>query len=136
MKKYDFCVVGATGKQGKIATVDLIKSGHTVLMCGRDRSQVEQILNKYRKKTNFEFIDIRDINKSVNVIKKSGAKIVVNCAEGDWNLNCLKVCIKAKVHSIDLGSDVPMTRDQFALDKTLKKEKLVSCHRNIRAKIN
>ncbi|KKQ73792.1 MAG: hypothetical protein US96_C0052G0001, partial [Candidatus Woesebacteria bacterium GW2011_GWB1_38_5b] len=54
-------------------------------------------------------------------INFSGAKVVICSAEGDQDLNSLKACIKAGVHSIDLGSDIPMTRWQLALNKTLKK---------------
>ncbi len=123
--KFDFCVVGATGMQGKIVTRDLIESGYSVLLCGRDKSRIEYLLNKHKKKTGFEYVDLTDINNTVKVIKKSGARVVVNCAEGDQDLNSLKACIDAGVHSIDLGSDIPMTRQQLALNKTLKNAGLI-----------
>jgi len=123
--KFDFCVIGATGMQGKIVTRDLIESGYSVFMCGRDKSRIEHLLRKYGKKTSFAYLDLRDMKNAVKVIKKSGAKVVVNCAEGDWNINSLKACIEAGVHSIDLGSDIPMTRQQLALNKTLKQNKLI-----------
>ena len=123
--KFDFCVIGATGMQGKIVTRDLIESGYSVFMCGRDKSRIEHLLRKYRKKTSFDYLDLKDMKNAVKVIKKSEAKVIVNCAEGDWNLNCLKACVKARVHSIDLGSDIPLTKKQIALNKTLKKLKLM-----------
>lgn len=123
--EYDFIILGATGLQGRITTKDLILSGYSVLMCGRDKSRVEDLLKRYGKKTDFNFVDASNINQMVSVIKKSGAEIVVNCVEKVWNLNVLKACIKAKVNSIDLGSDVWMTRKQFAMDKMLKKENLI-----------
>lgn len=123
--KPDFVVIGATGMQGKIVTKDLIENGYSVLLCGRDKARIEYLLKKYKSKTAFQYVDLSDIDKTASVIKKSGAKVVLCCAEGDWNLNSLLACIKAGVHSIDLGSDIPMLKQQLALNKTLKEKKLI-----------
>ncbi len=123
--KFDFCIIGATGMQGRIVTKDLMKSGYTAFLCGRDKSRVENTLKKYGKRVAFEYVNLKDIENTVKCIKKSGARVVINCAEGDWNLNCLKACVEAGVHSIDLGSDIPMTRKQLALNKTLKDAGLI-----------
>src|SRR3989344_2339038 len=120
---YDFVVLGATGMQGKIVSRDLLENGYSVLLCGRDKSRVENTLKRH-KRTAFNYGDLRDTDNSIKVIKKSGANVVINCAEGDWNLNALKACLKAEVHSLDLGSEIPMTKEQFALDKNLKKRNL------------
>ena len=45
-KKFDFVVLGATGMQGRIVTKDLLESGYSVLLCGRDKKRVEKILKK------------------------------------------------------------------------------------------
>jgi lysine 6-dehydrogenase len=117
---FDFVVIGATGMQGRIVTKDLLENGYSVLLCGRDKKRIEYILKKY-KKTSFEHLDARDIDKMTKVFKHSGATVVVNCVEGDWNLNVLKAAMKAGLHSIDLGSEIPMTKEQFALHQSLKK---------------
>ena len=46
--KYDFVVLDATGMQGRIVSRDLLENGYSVLLCGRDKPRVEQILNKYK----------------------------------------------------------------------------------------
>lgn len=120
---FDFVVIGATGMQGRIVTRDLLENNYSVLLCGRDKKRIDYLLKKY-KKTSFEHVDARDIEKMSKIFKKSGANIVINCVEGDWNLNVLKAAIKAKVHSIDLGSEIPLTKEQFALDKVLKRNDL------------
>lgn len=122
--KFDFIVVGATGMQGRIVTRDLLESGYSVLLCGRDKGRVEHILNQHKKKTAFQYLDLRDIKNTVKVIKNSGARILVNAAEGDWNLNALLASIQAGMDSIDLGSDIPMLKKQLALSKTLKQRGL------------
>lgn len=122
--KYDFVVFGATGIQGRIVTKDLLENGYFVLMCGRDKSRVEHLLNKY-KKTSFEFFNANNVSQMSNIIRKSGAEIVVNCVEGDWNLNILKACVNARVNSLDLGSDIEMTRDQIKMSSLLKRKDIV-----------
>ena len=121
---FDFVVMAATGMQGRIVTRDLLENGYSVLMCGRDKKRVEHLLHKH-KKTAFEYVDAKDIEHMAKVFKRSVASVVVNCIEGDWNLNVLKACIKSNVHSLDLGSEIPMTKDQFALNEVLKKKGLI-----------
>ncbi|MEM0465534.1 MAG: saccharopine dehydrogenase C-terminal domain-containing protein [Candidatus Pacearchaeota archaeon] len=123
--RYDFVVLGATGIQGRIVTRDLLENNYSVLMCGRDKSRILKFLKEY-KKTNFEYVEAREIEKMSEIIKNSGSKIVINCMEGDWNLNALKACIKADANYIDLGSEIWMTKKQLKLDKLLKRKNLIS----------
>ncbi|MBI2003919.1 saccharopine dehydrogenase NADP-binding domain-containing protein [Candidatus Pacearchaeota archaeon] len=123
--KFDFCIIGATGMQGKIAAIDLIKSGYTVFMCGRDKSRIEHLLEKYGKKVTFAYLDLRDHKNAKKIIKTSGSKVVINCAEGDWNIEALKIFAEAGVHSVDLGSDILMTKKQLAMNNALKKKRLI-----------
>lgn len=122
--KFDFVVIGATGMQGKIVARDLLENGYSVLLCGRDRPRVDRLMQKYSK-TGFQYLDLNDAASAVRIIKNSGANVVVNCAEGDWDLAALEACVKAGVHSLDLGSDIPMTKDQLAKDSVLKKKNLI-----------
>ena len=121
--RFDFIVLGATGAQGRIVSRDLLESGYSVLLCGRDRSRVEHLIKKYN--TRFEYIEGENVNQLTQIIKNSKAGTVINCMEGDWNLNALNASIKAGVNSIDLGSDVPMTKDQLKLSSTLKRKDLI-----------
>ncbi len=122
---FDFIVLGATGMQGKIVSRDLLENGYSVLMCGRDKSRVKHLLKKYEK-NDFGYIEAENIDKMSEVIKKSGASIAINCMEADWNLNALQACIKANANYIDLGSEIGMTKKQFALGKELKNKNLIS----------
>ncbi len=123
--KFDFVVIGATGMQGRIVTKDLVKSGYSVLMAGRDKGRIDGLLKKFSGKTAFEYLDLKDEKKAIKVLKNSGSKIAVNCAEGDNDLIALKECIEAGINSLDLGSDIPMTKKQLALNKTLQKAGLI-----------
>ena len=123
--RFDFCLIGATGMQGRICARDLLESGCSVLMCGRDKSRIEHLLRRFKKKTSFAYLDLKEHKNVKKVIEGSGAGIVVNCAEGDWNIDVLKICAQVGIHSIDLGSDIPMTKEQLAMNKTLKKRNLI-----------
>lgn len=124
--KYDFCVFGSTGMQGRIATKDLLWNGYSVMLCGRDKDRVEDILKKHKGKTAFSFIEANDISSMYRAIKKSGANVVVNCIEGDWNLEVLAACVKAKASCVDLDTRLDKTKKQFALDSTFKKNGIIS----------
>jgi saccharopine dehydrogenase-like NADP-dependent oxidoreductase len=125
--KFDFAVFGATGLQGRIVAKDLFANKYSVLLCGRDRHMVEDLLKKYKNKTGFAYIDANDINGMVKVIKKSGANIIVNCVE-DWKnnmMNITKACLKGDAHCVDLGTEIVEAKKQFALDSAFKKKNLI-----------
>ncbi len=123
--KYDFVVLGATGLQGRISSKDLLTNGHSVLLMGRDKKRVEHLLKRFHK-SRFEYFEAQNIPDLARKLKKSGANVVVNCVEGDWNLHILKACLSAKVNCLDLDSNIPMTKKQFEMDPIFKKHNLIS----------
>src|SRR3989344_5534950 len=122
---YDFIVLGATGLQGRIASKDLLKSGYSVLLMGRDKKRVDFILDRFSK-SGFENFEATNIEDLTDKIKKSGADVVVNCVESDWNLNILKACLNAEVNCLDLDAEIWMTKKQFEMDSLLKKKGIIS----------
>ena len=126
---FDFIVLGATGMQGRIVVRDLLESGYSVFLCGWDKTGdkklVSHFLNKYKKKTEFRYIEARKINTVANAIRQSKSDVVINCMEGDWNYEVFQVCAKLGVNCIDLGSEIPVTKRQFSLDKAMKKKNIV-----------
>lgn len=121
---FDFIVIGATGIQGKIVSKELLETGYSVLLCGRDKSRILPYLKKY-KKCKFEYLDLRNIKETEKVLKKSGANVLVNCAESYWNIDILKACLKMGINSVDLGSEGPMIGEQLALHPQLKKKGII-----------
>ena len=110
--------------QGKIAARDLLENGHSVFLADLYDNGIEKIL-KYPK-TKFGFIDLRSTAKTVALIKKVKPSVVINCAEGDWNLNVYKACLEAGVHVIDLGSEIPMTKKQLAMSPYFRSAGLIA----------
>lgn len=126
---YDFIVLGATGMQGRIVVRDLLETGYSVFLCGwektGDKKLVSHFLSKYRKKTTFRYIEARRISSVIKAIKQSKSNVVINCMEGDWNYEVFKACAMLGVNCIDLGSEIPVTKKQFSLDKIMKKKNIV-----------
>jgi len=122
--KFDFVVLGATGEEGNIASKDLLESEYSVLLCGRNKSRVKNLLEY--KKAKFAYVDLNDIKKTASILKSSGAKIAVNCAELKMNLNAMKSCLISGLHYLDLGGLQEMTIQQYKLDKDFKKKKLTA----------
>lgn len=124
MAKYDFLVLGGAGMQGRIASRDLLESGQSVFLADLYKEGAAKLLE--RPNTGFAFVDLRKISGIVALIKKVKPLVVLNCAEGDWNLNVYKACLKTKTHVLDLGSDVPMTKDQLAMHEDFLKNNLTA----------
>lgn len=125
MKKFDFVVLGATGLQGRIASKDLLKSGYSVLLMGRDKQRIEHLLKAFDK-TGFDHFEAQNTSDLSRKLKKSGANVVVNCVEGDWNLHILKACIDAGVNCLDLDATIEMTKKQFSMDPLFKKKGIIN----------
>ncbi len=120
---YDFVVVGATGLQGRIVSRDLLEKGYRVLLCGRHKKKLVPLLKRFKHAT-FKYVELEDNSLTANVLKRAKAPIVVNCAEGDFNLAVQKICLKIGCHYLDLGSSPKMTADQFALHSAFQKKGL------------
>ena len=121
--KYDFLVLGA-GMQGNIAARDLLEHGYSVFLADISKENAEQIL-KYPK-TDFALLDLKDTRATMDLIKKVDPDVVLNCAEQDWNLEVYKACLETKKHVLDLGSEIPVTKDQLAMDEDFRKNDLVA----------
>ncbi len=123
---YDFVVLGALGMQGKIVCRDLLEKGYFVLFLDREKPLNMDLLKRYKHSSSFIQADVMNIENLKRIIQKSGANIIINCAADDVNLQALKACIEANVHSIDLGgSEIPMTKRQLKLDGVLKEKNLI-----------
>lgn len=123
--KYDFLIIGSSGMQGRIATKDLLEKGFKVYCADLYREGSEDNLSQHPG-TPFSYIDLRDHVGVKKFIHKISAPIVINCAEGDWNIDVFKACLEEKRHVIDLGSDIPMTKAQLAMDKEFKANDLTA----------
>lgn len=115
---YDFLVLGADGMQGSIVARDLLERKYRVFLADRHNARIKKLLKRHT--AGFAMIDLRDVGATISLIKKSGAAVVINCAEGDWNLNVYQACLVTKRHCLDLGSHIPMTKEQFAMHKQFK----------------
>lgn len=124
---YDFLILGGSGMQGKITARDLIENGHSVFLADLFDDGAKKIQSKFPDKDiPFEKIDLKNIGQTIELIRKVKPAVVINCAEGDWNLNVYKAALEAGVHVIDLGSDIPMTEKQIAMSPFFHEANLIA----------
>src|SRR3989344_4272258 len=124
MKKYNFIIFGGTGQQGTICARDLLESGYSVLLVGRDKSKIKNLLRN--KKEGFMRVDLRNHNEIEKAIKLSNACLVVNCAELLFNIPIMKSCLKTKKSLTDLGGLQKVTIEQFKLHNSFKKTGIIN----------
>jgi len=122
--KYDFIVIGGTGQQGRICARDLLESGYKVMIAGRDQSHIKNLLKN--KRACFVKVNLQEIGQIVEVIKKSNADVVVNCAELIWNINVMNACLRTGKSCTDLGGLQKITLEQFKLDSNFKKAGIIN----------
>src|SRR3989344_711567 len=122
--KFDFVILGATGEQGSIAARDILNNGYSVLLCGRNLGRIKPLLKN--KKAKFSYVDVHDVKKTADVIKKSGSNIVLNCVELRLNMEVMQACLLAGVHYLDLGGLQEMTIQQYKLDNDFKRKKIIA----------
>ena len=122
--KYDFIIFGGTGQQGGICARDLIESGYSVLLVGRDKTRIKNLLKN--KKTGFIEVDLRNEEEIAKAIKSSNAEVVVNCAELIFNVAIMKACLKTKKSLTDLGGLQKITLEQFKLHDSFKKTGIIN----------
>lgn len=123
--KYDFLIFGAGGMQGKIVIKDLLEKNYKIFISDVYQHHIDELKQKFGD-FDYEILDLRDMKQAASLIKRVRPFLVVNCAEGDWNLAVYRACLKNKVHVIDLGSDIPMTKKQLAMDSSFRKQKLIA----------
>ena len=119
--KYDFIVLGADGMQGSIVARDLLERGYSVFLADTYQTRIPELLQQHKHLAAFQSLDLRDIARTIGTIQKSGADVVINCAEGDWNLNVYQACLHTDRHCVDLGSRLDMTGDQLRMNRQFKK---------------
>lgn len=117
--KYDFIIFGGTGQQGQICARDLLESGYSVMLAGRNKEAVKNFLKN--KKVGFIRIDLKNEKDIINAIKQSKAEVVVNCAELIFNVSIMKACLNTKKPVTDLGGLQRVTLEQFKLHKNFEK---------------
>ena len=118
--KYDFVVIAANGIQGRIVSRTLLEDGHRLLLCAIDDYKMDKLID--HPNADFSLIDLRRMDRVKRIVKKSGAKVVVNCAIDDFNLAVTKMALELGMHYIDLGSEEKMLYDQMELDKEFREK--------------
>lgn len=111
--------------QGRIVTRDLLEHGYAVALADLREEGSRACLERFPKAT-FHRLDLRDPGMLRTVIRTCAPRVVVNCAEGDWNDEVYRAALECRAHVLDLGSDIPMTKTQLAMDDAFRAAGLVA----------
>lgn len=122
---YDFLVLGASGMQGRIVCRDLLESGHTVFMADLHPEKAQELSRRFSH-SNVSEVDLREYSQILAMLYMAEPAVVINCAEGNWNLAVYRACLEYGAHVIDLGSDIPATKEQLELNETFRKADLTA----------
>lgn len=122
---YDFIILGGTGIQGRICARDMLESGYRVLLAGRDPSSIRHLLTTWKRKSAFLKLNLEDASALRKAIRNSGARVVVNCAELEFNVQVMKACLAERVSCTDLGGLQRITAQQFKLHKAFQKKNIL-----------
>src|SRR5258706_10769594 len=120
----DFMILGAKGMQGKIVIRDLFEKGYTIVASGKNEKALEKLQQKYQIPT--FVLDLHDTEKLTQVVGEIKPKVVINCAEGDWDTEVYDAALANGSDVIDLGSDIPTTKRQLEMHEAFKEKNLVA----------
>mgnify|MGYP001619698723 CR=1 FL=1 len=98
----DFVVIAANGIQGRIVSRMLLEDGHSVLLAANDDYKMDKLIEY--PSADFTLIDLKRMDRVKRVVKKSHAKVIVNCSVDDFNLGVTKMALELGKHYVDLGA--------------------------------
>ncbi len=124
MKK--MLVLGGYGNVGKVVVKDLVTSGFTVWIAGRDESKINELIGELNSPLAVsEIIDLRNSSQLVGVFKKY--EIVVNCLEYTLNAGIVDACLEAKVSYVDLWDTYAWILRSYELSEKFKANGTFAC---------
>jgi saccharopine dehydrogenase-like NADP-dependent oxidoreductase len=123
--KSDFLILGGDGIQGSIVSRFLLGKNYKIHAADLSIERLKRIYPK-NDKFNFSVLDINNLKATRKLIREVRPKVVINCAEGDYNLEVYKACLAEKTHVIDLGSDISITKKQLALKSEFLKREIIA----------
>jgi len=125
--QFDFLVLGGDGMQGSTISRFLLERGYGVYSADLFSQRLSKIVpQKTKPRFKFGIVNVENETETQELIHKIKPKVVINCTEGDANLKVYRACLKEGKHVIDLGSDIPSTKKQLALNSEFKKNKLTA----------
>lgn len=123
--KIDFFIFGATGMQGNIVVRDLVEKGYRIFISSKHQPELNKLLSKYPP-LKAKPVNLENLKETAKLIVDIHPSVIINCAEGDWNLNVYQAALEAGCHVIDLGSDIPVTRKQIAMHADFERKNLTA----------
>ena len=114
-------VILGAGLQGNICCTDLcdkeLSPGEKeIVIADYDFKKAQDVADKFGLKA--VQLDVRDHDNLIEVI--SGADVVLNCVQYNWNIDIMKACLEVHANYIDLGGLFHVTKKQLELNDEFK----------------
>lgn len=119
-------VLGGYGNVGKVVVSDLIMSGYTVAIAGRNEEKIDSFIKQLNSPNALkEIIDVKNIDALVDIISKYDT--AVNCLEYTLNSVVLDACMRAKKNYVDLWDDYEGIKNSRSKDGNIKESGITAC---------
>lgn len=114
-------VILGAGLQGNICCTDLCDETLSpekkeIVIADYDYAKAKTVAEKFGLKA--VELDVRDHDKLIEVI--TGADVVLNCVQYNWNIDIMRACLEVHAHYIDLGGLFHVTKQQLELNDEFK----------------
>ena len=120
-------VILGAGLQGNICCTDLcdreLSPGEKeIVIADYDFAKAKDVADRFGLKA--VQLDVRDHDKLIEVI--SGADVVLNCVQYNWNIDIMNACLEVHAHYIDLGGLFHVTKKQLELNDRFREAGLTA----------
>lgn len=123
-----YVVIGGAGAMGRITVKDLVETAppeDKIIIADYDIEKAMALAKSFSKKgVNAVRIDVK--NKEQTIKDLSGASIIINCVQYQYNLALMEIALALKAHYVDLGGLFHMTKKQMELHKNFKEIKKIA----------
>ena len=119
-------ILGGYGNVGKIVVKDLLKSGFSVGIAGRDETKIDEFLSEISSPCALkEIINLKDTSWLISVFSRYD--IIVNCLEYTFNATIIDACIEAKRSYVDMGDSYDGILRSHSLEVKFKQNNTLAC---------
>jgi saccharopine dehydrogenase-like NADP-dependent oxidoreductase len=120
-----YVVIGGAGAMGRITVKDLVETApirDEIIIADYDMEKAQSLAKSFtRKGVSAVKVDVNNLEKTVKDL--SGASIIINCVQYQYNIALMEIALALNAHYVDLGGLFYMTRQQMELHKQFKDKK-------------
>lgn len=119
-------VLGGYGTVGSVVVDDLLESGYSVTVAGRNSRSIDQLLeSKNHPLLTGKVVDVQDCSSLRNAC--SGHDIVLSCLDYSLNATVISTCADLGIHYVDLGDNYDGILHSHTYNAIFSNNKKLAC---------